>query len=48
MNRNLPYILIAALAVVVAVLGYLYYQERQQPDGVRIELGEDGLSVETE
>lgn len=48
MNRNVLYIVVAALAVVIAVLGYLYYQERQKPEGIKIELGEKGLSVETQ
>ena len=48
MNRNVLYIVVAALAVVVVVLGYLYYQEQQKPEGIKIELGEKGLSVETQ
>ena len=48
MNRNVLYIVVAALVVVVLVLGYMVYQDRQQPDGIRIELGEDGVSVEAD
>lgn len=48
MNRNVLYVVVAALVVAVAVLGYLYYQEQQKPDGIKIELGENGLSIETE
>ena len=48
MNRNVLYIVVAALVVVVAVLGYLYYREQQKPEGIKIELGEKGLSVETQ
>lgn len=48
MNRNVLTIVIVALVVAVAVLGYLYYKEQQKPEGIRIELGEKGLSVGTE
>ncbi|WP_223478612.1 hypothetical protein [Oricola indica] len=48
MNRNVLYIVVAALVVAVAVIGYLYYQEQQKPDGIKIELGEKGLSIEAE
>ncbi|WP_425418626.1 hypothetical protein [Oricola indica] len=48
MNRNILYIVVAALVVAVAVIGYLYYQEQQKPDGIKIELGEKGLSIEAE
>jgi RsiW-degrading membrane proteinase PrsW (M82 family) len=34
MNRNVLYAVIGALAVVVLVLGYMYYQEQQKPSGV--------------
>jgi len=47
MNRNnLIFIIIGALAVAVAVLGYNLYQERKQPDGVQINLGSGGVSIE--
>ncbi|MFU8824614.1 hypothetical protein [Yoonia sp.] len=44
MNRNVTYVVIAALAVAVVIFGYLYYQESQS--GVTIELGEQGISIE--
>jgi predicted negative regulator of RcsB-dependent stress response len=47
MNRNVLYLVIAVLAVLALILGYQYYQERQKPDGIKIEMGEDGISVET-
>ncbi len=46
MNRNLLYLLLGALIVVVAVLGYNLYQERKQPEGVQINVGPDGLKIE--
>ena len=46
MQRNHLYLVIAALAVVVAVLGYQYYQERQK-SSIEISVGEGGLTIET-
>ncbi|MDF1777527.1 MAG: hypothetical protein P1V21_07380 [Rhizobiaceae bacterium] len=46
MNRNMLYIVIAILVVVVAVLGYKYYQDSQQTTGVEINMGKDGISIE--
>lgn len=45
-RNNLLYLLIGALAVVGAVLGYQLYQEKKQPEGVQINLGRDGLTIE--
>jgi len=46
-NRtNILYLIIGALVIVVAVLGYQLYQDRHQPEGVRIEVGPGGLSIE--
>jgi RsiW-degrading membrane proteinase PrsW (M82 family) len=47
MNRNVLYAVIGALAVVVMVLGYMYYQEQQKPSGVEIRIGEGGVSIES-
>ena len=40
------YLAVGALAVVVAVLGYQLYQDRKQPEGVRINIGPGGLSID--
>jgi hypothetical protein len=45
MNRNVLYLIIGALAVAAAVLGYMVYQEEQK-SGVEINVGKDGVSVE--
>ena len=45
-RTNMLYLVIGALAVAVAVLGYQLYQARHQPEGVHIELGPGGLSIE--
>jgi hypothetical protein len=44
MSRNTLYLLIALLIAGLAVVGYLYNQERQ--NGIDIEIGEDGVKIE--
>lgn len=44
LNRNVIYLLIGLLAVGVAVLGYLYYQESRS--GIDIEISEHGVTIE--
>jgi RsiW-degrading membrane proteinase PrsW (M82 family) len=46
MNRNVLYLVVGALAVVAAVLGYRFYQERQNSTGVEITIGDGGVSIE--
>jgi hypothetical protein len=43
---NILYLAIGALVIVTAVLSYLLYQDRKQPEGMRIDLGPNGLSIE--
>lgn len=45
MNRNVLYFAVGALVVVVAVLGYVTYQDRKQPDGVQISIGKEGVDI---
>ena len=45
-RTNVLYLVIGALAVAVAVLSYQLYRERHQPEGVHIELGPGGLSIQ--
>jgi hypothetical protein len=45
-RSNMLYILIGALAVIAAILGYNLYQEKKQPDGVQINVGPGGISIE--
>lgn len=47
MNRNVLYLLIGALVVVAAGLGYMFYQEQQKTSGIELNLNKDGVSVET-
>jgi hypothetical protein len=46
-NRNALYLVIGALVVVAAVVGYLLYQEQQKTAGIDINVGESGISIET-
>ena len=46
MNRNILYLVIGALAVVTAVVGYQLYQERQKTTGIEINVGKTGISIE--
>ncbi len=43
---NVLYLVIGALIVAVAVLGYQLYEAKTQPPGVHINLGERGISIE--
>ena len=45
-NRNILYLAIGALCVVVAVLGYNLYQERKEPKGLQINVGPGGISID--
>lgn len=45
MSRNVLFLLIGALVVVVAVLGYTTYQDRKEPDGLQINLGKQGVEI---
>ena len=44
-SRNVLYLVIGALAVVVAVLGFQLYQAKKEPQGVSIDIGHKGLSI---
>jgi hypothetical protein len=43
---NLIYLVVGALAVAVAVLGYQLYEAKKEPAGLHINLGEKGISIE--
>jgi RsiW-degrading membrane proteinase PrsW (M82 family) len=46
MNRNILYLVIGALVVVIVVIGYSFYQERQKTTGIEINVGKSGISIE--
>lgn len=45
MNSNYLYAIIGALAFATAVFGYQSYKAQQEPTGVQISIGENGLSI---
>lgn len=45
LNRSLLFLVIGGLAVATAMLGYLYYQERQKAV-IDISIGKSGISIE--
>jgi hypothetical protein len=45
-NRNVLFLIIGALIVVVGVLGYKLYQDREQPEGLQINVGPNGVKIE--
>jgi len=45
-SRNALYLIIGALVVVTAVVGYQLYQERQKKAGIEISVGDRGISIE--
>ena len=45
-RNNILYLIIGALAIMVVVLSYQLYQERHQPEGVHIDVGPGGLSIQ--
>ncbi len=45
-RTNTLYLIIGALAVAVAVLGYQLYQDRHEPKGMHIDVGPGGLSIQ--
>ncbi|MBR1209963.1 hypothetical protein [Bradyrhizobium sp. JYMT SZCCT0180] len=46
-NRNVLYLVIGVLVVAVGVLSYNLYQAKKQPEGVQINLGPDGLKIQS-
>jgi len=45
-RSNIVYLIIGALVVVAVVLGYQLYQDRKRPEGVQINVGPGGVSIE--
>lgn len=46
-TRNVLYLVIGALIVAVGVLSYNLYQARTQPDGLQINVGPNGLKIQS-
>jgi hypothetical protein len=45
-NNNILYGALGALAVVSAILGYLYYEEHREARGLDISVGKTGITIE--
>ena len=46
MDRNFLYLIVGALAVVAAVLGYRLYEERQNRATIGISISDHAVSIE--
>lgn len=46
-NRNMMFLLIGALIVGIGVLGYNLYEAKKQPSGMQINVGPDGLKIQS-
>jgi hypothetical protein len=45
-RSNLLFLVIGALVIVIAVMGHQLYQDRKQPEGMRIDVGPNGVKIE--
>ena len=45
-RSNVLFLIIGALVIAVAVMGYQLYQDRHQPEGLNIKVGPNGLSIQ--
>jgi hypothetical protein len=45
-RSNILFLVIGALVIVVAIMGYELYQDRKQPEGMRIDVGPSGVKIE--
>jgi hypothetical protein len=45
-RNNTLYALVGALVIAVGVLGYSLYEAKKKPEGVQINVGPGGLSIE--
>ena len=44
-NRNMLFLAVGALCVVVAILAFKVYDDNREPKGVRVNIGPSGISV---
>ena len=45
-RSNILYLVVGALVVIVAVMGYQLYQDRKKPEGLHIDVGPNGLRID--
>jgi hypothetical protein len=46
-NRNVLYLIIGVLVVALGVVGYNLYQAKKEPEGVQINVGPNGLKIQS-
>ena len=46
-NRNVLYLVIGVLIVAVGVLSYNLYRAKKAPEGLQINVGPDGLKIQS-
>ncbi|MGN6142230.1 MULTISPECIES: hypothetical protein [Phyllobacteriaceae] len=46
MSRNMLYLLIGALVVVVIVLGAYIWRQESKPEGVELKIDDNGISIQ--
>jgi hypothetical protein len=46
-NRHILHLIIGALIVAVGVLGYSLYQTNKEPEGLQIDVGPNGLKIQS-
>jgi hypothetical protein len=45
-RSNILYLIVGALVVVAAVLAYQLYEDKKKPEGLNINLGPGGITIE--
>lgn len=46
MNRNMLYLVIGALIVIVVALGAYTYRQQTKPEGVELKIDDNGISIQ--
>jgi hypothetical protein len=45
-RNNVLFLILGALVIAVAVMGYQLYQDRHPPEGLHINVGPGGMSIQ--
>jgi hypothetical protein len=46
MNRNMLFLIIGGLIVLVAGMGFYIYDKESKPEGIELKIGEGGVSIQ--
>lgn len=46
-NRNILYAIVGTLVIAVGILGYKVSQDNKKPEGLQINVGPDGLKIQS-